>query len=428
MPNQSPRRCYSPAYRCLRLVVAPLLLILLVIPAAVRAQDESLHMRAPEVQLEFPVDQLWVEVPFRLEVNKIIVPLSISGSEPLDFVLDTGATNAALFDGEAADGLELEVFGQAMLAGAGGSGDMVAGDMVRGVDFGLGALRLSGGTMAVFRNHGPRGLRRWKGIIGREIFDSLVVEVDWQAQRLRFADPARFQPPADAQLMALEHGNGHVYVQAELALTDGPPRSVRLMVDSGAFYALALDGRRFDEPPRPRIEGAKLGRGLGGVIRGGIDRVRELRLGGIVLRDVVTRFPQPEVADVLTGQSDGNLGADILRRFVVTFDYSRGQMWLRPTADVAEPFRFSTAGFAVRPYFTDEGTALVDDVYPASPALRADLQEGDEILRVDGRTASDIGSTGLRALLEQDPGTVLTLEVRRGEAVRTVELKLQRLL
>ena len=383
---------------------------------------------ASELQASFPADRSMVEVPFRFDANKIVVPIGVNGSEPLDFVFDTGASSAVMLDFEAASEIEFDVFGQAHLSGAGEGGSVPAADVAGDVAFEIGGMTLSGATMAVLRGETSLGQHSWAGIVGRQILDAAVVEIDWARQLLRLHDPARYRAPEDARILPLERRHGHAFVRGEVELTDGSARPVELVIDSGAFHALALDARKFETIPEPRVEGAKLGRGLNGVIRGDVGRIAALRLGGFALEDVVTRFPEPDVADMITSRSDGNLGAEVLRRFVVAFDYSRRQMVLQPTEAVAEPFRFSTAGFAVHPDWTNDGSALVDDLYPGSPAQRAGLAEGDEILSFDGRRPTELGRDRILDLLEQDPGTVLTLVVRRDGEPEVVELTLERIL
>lgn len=419
----------KPLFATPRVAVALFALLALGCAGTAVAEHSMRHaMGGSGPKLDFPADRAWVEVPFRIEMNKIIIPLRVNGSEPLDFVFDTGAASAVMLDVEAASAIDFEVFGQAHIQGAGHGGDVPPADVAGNVTYDVGGLSLSGAQLVVMRGEGLLGGTHWQGIVGRQFLDALVVEIDWQKETLRFADPERFEAPAKAKALPLERQNGHSFVDAELVLGDGPVQPVRLVIDSGAFHALALDERRFDAIPGPRIEDAKLGRGINGVIRGSIARVGELRLAGFSLGNVITRFPDAELADIITSGSDGNLGAEVLRRFVVTFDYSRSQMLLQPTDALGDPFLFSTVGLAIHPSFTDDGAAVVDDLYPDSPATRAGLEEGDEIVSIDGRSPEAIGKESILTLFEQEPGTHLELELRRDGKIRAVRLTAERLL
>jgi S1-C subfamily serine protease len=80
---------------------------------------------------------------------------------------------------------------------------------------------------------------------------------------------------------------------------------------------------------------------------------------------------------------------------------------------------------AVRSQFgvtADEG-AFVQDVVAASPAESAGILRGDVIVALDGAavaTATDVA----RAVRERSPGDTVTLEIRRGDEVVTVEVSL----
>ncbi len=377
------------------------------------------------------VSAVSVEVPFRFEQNKIVVPLSVNGSPPLDFVFDSGASVSVLFasrvDDDLAQDLDLRIIGPAQVIGAGGGG--VGGmDTAWDVRLEIGGLRVTGVPLAVLRAELPASELGEQGVVGRDLLDHWVVTLDWQHRHLRFTEPEHFQVPTTAEILPLSYRDGHVFVEAEVNLDGQRGRPVRLVVDSGAFHALALDARGWGSLPTPHLDDALLGRGLAGDIRGGIGRARSLRLGTTVLRDVLIRYPGPDVIEVIAVGSDGNLGAEVLRRFVVTFDYPGRRLLLEPTPAVTEAFAFSTAGFAVRSTFTEEGAARIEDLYADSPATEAGLRRGDEVIRIDGQRPSDLGVDAFRALLQGPPGTVLQLEVQRGTSVRSVELTLRRLL
>jgi S1-C subfamily serine protease len=79
---------------------------------------------------------------------------------------------------------------------------------------------------------------------------------------------------------------------------------------------------------------------------------------------------------------DGNVGNGLLKRFVVTFHYGRGTMYLRPIAkpdvDVGRVDRIGM-------WINLDGQGLkVTDVVAGGPAEQAGLRIGDVVTMIDG--------------------------------------------
>lgn len=382
----------------------------------------------PPIEVGFPAGKTVVEVPFRLTANKIIVPVRVNGHGPYDFVLDTGASGGLLDVPGAAATLGLTPFGQARVAGAGG-GEAAMLEMVRGVDFEVGGLTLRGGRLAIPPTDHPPLMpgAGWQGVFGRQVFSNLVVTIDWQEKRLLFHDPDRFQPPAGAVSVPLRKRRGHVFVAAELTMADGAPRTVELVVDTGANQALALTPSAGTPPPK-RIDDTVLGHGVSGTVTGSLGRISRLRFAGTNLENVLTAFPDATQSGVIGSGSDGNLGAEILRRFRTTFDYARDRMLVEPTDALGAPFATTTAGLYLRPWPDPEGRAVIGDVFEASPAAAVGLTTEDRIVALDGESVPELGIEAVRRRLEGGPGTRVTLTVERDGTRRTVALTLQKLL
>ena len=73
-------------------------------------ERQTLDMRLPSVS--FPAGKSFVEVPFEISGNWMLIPVSINGSRPLRFVLDTGAQGTFLNNSEIAGSLNLKIVGK----------------------------------------------------------------------------------------------------------------------------------------------------------------------------------------------------------------------------------------------------------------------------------------------------------------------------
>jgi S1-C subfamily serine protease len=82
---------------------------------------------------------------------------------------------------------------------------------------------------------------------------------------------------------------------------------------------------------------------------------------------------------------DGSIGYQILRQFVITFDYSRGEVWFEHSfAFGTKTVQWKTGFRAVK---TSGPDFRVVTVLPNSPAAAAGINVGDLITAVDGRPA-----------------------------------------
>jgi len=148
-------------------------------------------------------------------------------------------------------------------------------------------------------------------------------------------------------------------------------------------------------------------------------RVKTLRLGDAKVHDVVANLwtGEPGVANFA-----GNVGRSILRQFNVTFDAMRGAMYLEKNANWGKPVIFNRAGIVVDPV---EGGQKVMTVLPGGPAESAGIAVGDLITRIDGcPPADDINDPAFL----QAVGTRVALTVKRGDALRDVQVTLKELL
>ena len=295
-------------------------------------------MRLPSVS--FPAGKSFVEVPFETSGNWMVIPVSINGSRPLRFVLDTGAQGTFLNNSEIAGSLNLKIVGKMPIRGAGGAGGEAS--VAEGATFNIGGLELSNARLVVSPPP-PQGMKFTggrDGAIGRIVFATLVVEVDWEKQVLRFYDLSKYKYSGSGTVLPLTFDEGgRPYTVATVAVWDDKLIPVKLVVDTGGSHALSLDVGSKPEIKLP--EGATktvLGRGAGGEITGSTGRIKKFQLGGQTIENVPTIFPDSNSGIRGIGGRQGSLGAGLLRRFKIIYDYSRKQMIVEPNKFFGEPF------------------------------------------------------------------------------------------
>jgi CubicO group peptidase (beta-lactamase class C family) len=298
-----------------------------------QTQNQRHEMSLPT--LRFPAGKDVVEVPFKVESGWMVIPVSVNGSRPLRFVLDSGAGGAAISNPAIVDSLNLKITGKMLARGAGGGGATSEVSVVEDVNFNVGGIELANGSLAI---HSSRS--GFDGVIGRPVFANLVVEIDWEKQLIRFYEPAKYKYSGSGKVLPLTFDEGgRPYTVGAVTVAGEETVPVKLVVDTGGSHTLSLDVGSNAEIKLP--EGATktvLGRGASGEIRGYAGRIRALELGGQTFKDVPTIFPDSSSGTAGVNGRQGNLGSGILRRFKVIYDYSRKQMIVEPNKFSSDPF------------------------------------------------------------------------------------------
>ena len=366
------------------------------------------------------------QIPIELAGNEIFLRVRVNGSEPLWFGLDTGA-GSTVMNTTAAEALGLKLEGSHRSRGAGGH---VPSSTARGLRLDIGGARLEdldAQTIALNPIENAMG-HKMDGILGYEFFRRYVVEVDYENLLVGVYEPAGFEYRGGGESLPLTFELNHPYVRAKVAMPGREPVEGKFVLDTGSnFPLILLDSfvreKRLAESPSKTLKAT--GRGVGGEVQMPVGRTGRLLLGSYSLENPVTSFPQS--GWFAREGAAGNIGGAILRRFKVTFDYSRGRIFLEPNGRFPEPFEYDMSGLQVVTESPGFKTVTVLRILPDSPAAEAGLRQGDEIVSIGGRPVTELKLSALREMLRQ-PDRRYTLQVRRGAETVNAELKTRRLI
>ena len=397
----------------------------LFLAAALVAASGS-HVEARPSPQPAPAATPVARIPFELNGHVIFLPVAVNGSPPGSFVLDTGAQGSSL-NTRTASALRLPLGRGGTAHGAGGN---IASHRLSGVTLGVGEARLekldlSAMELAPLENNTGRAI---DGILGSDLFRRYVVEIDYETKRIRLYEPSGFDAEGRGASLPLRFEHQHPYVRAAVTLPGWGVLDGEFVLDLGSNLALILlpsfiEEKKLRDSLPPTIE--TFGRGVGGEVGLPIGRASRLRVGAHALEAPVTAFPRSGTFG-RTGKA-GNIGSAVLRRFRVTFDYSRSRMFLEPNARFGDPFEFDMSGLQLVTESPAFDVVRVNRVLPNSPAAEAGLRPADEILSVAGRPATAMRLAELREMLRQ-PDREYPLQIKRGAETLSVSLKTRRLL
>ncbi|HYV96937.1 MAG TPA: aspartyl protease family protein [Gemmatimonadaceae bacterium] len=328
-------------------------------------------------------------IPIEIRNNHVTFTVC-RGDKKLTFVLDTGAGNS-IFDMETAKSMGV-VLGAPGRANGGGAGTVPMAQVPHDSVYIPGiSLTVPISTAIDFRSiTGPEG-STLEGILGADFIARYIVALDYRNSEMRLYDRNAFTYSGSGTTVPFTLRGAFIFVSAELGLADGARVPGTFVVDVGSSLPLAL--------AKPFVEANNLrsrvgptvhrpsGRGVGGTSVADIGRVETLNLGGVEIKRPIAHL-YGDSAGVFSSSNlgDGNIGADILRRYTVYLDYRARTMILEPHAGTAEPFEADMSG--VQLVAAGGPRLTVEFVLPASPAGEAGLMKGDTVVAIDGEPVS----------------------------------------
>ena len=409
----------------------PLLLIGLIFSATLLAQNP--------LGFGFQDDREYVELSFREESNLIVVPIKLNGEGPFNFILDTGSESGMIFD--------RWVIGENNLVNArkipiyAKDGGKITDLLVaNGINVEMTGISGSDQSMLVLKNNDidTRNILGVEahGVLGSELFNRFVVEIDYEEEKLRLYEPSSFEAPKGYKKVDILVENFRPYIRSSIKQKRRKPLDVNLLVDSGASSALFLDYEKHEniDLPDKTIEHT-LGSSLAGDLEGKVGRVRKIKVAkGVRFNNVVTSFPRNWEINKTIQTEDGaltrhgTLGSDILCRFNVVFDYLHNAMYLKVNEKFKEPFSFNNAGFTFAARGKDLSTFYISKVIKNSLAELKGLQVGDEIISIDGKPIFFYSFSEINSLIRGPSGTKMSIIIqRKGELFKKI-LKLKKII
>ena len=387
----------------------PLLTVLALAGAASpvsRAQANPPPPPASDVRFAFGGNA--AEIPAQFVGNLVFLPLRVNESQPSLFVLDSTAPVSSM-DPERATELGLNTISGALLELAGVQ------------------MRLPGLPVAARKNFAAAVGRPYEGTLGQDFLAKVVVELDYARKTVRLYDPADYQYTGHGEILALS--GGVPVVPAKFTLANGKKLAANFVVDTTLDASVLISGRyskthglhvphagaaAADEPGEDEEVSA-------------LARLKLFEMGGYAVALPLAEFSAPEARADGDAQVAGKIGAGMLRRFTVIFDYPRRRMILEGNANFREDDVGDMSGLSVLAGGPGLKRFEVITVRHGGPGASAGVQPGDIIAGIDDEPAADLSLADVRALF-REPGRQHKLLLERHGQTITVTLRMRRLL
>ncbi len=349
-------------------------------------------------------------VPFTLVDNHIVIPVSVNGGAPLDFILDSGAGASLLFDSRQTRELALTTGDAIELAGAGGA-PAASVPVATGLDLAVGSLRASGLSLAYL----PIGSVPFfdsvddayvDGVIGGVFFERFLVTIDYDDGVVMFAEPDAAAPLPESgaggwESLPIEAADGLVYLRASVGDRERRSTPVKLRVDTGYRGLMALSPATSERLEPPADYFPTRSRDLSGEHVGRVGVVPWLKLGSFRLLGLPAEFRLG--GDPPRDGANGVLGNELLNRFNLRFDYGGQRLYLAPNHRYRAPMTADRSGLQIRAH---SAGGVVERVAPGSAGAAAGLSVGDVITSFDGTPATPETLTLLKRELASERDSV----------------------
>ncbi len=369
-------------------------------------------------------------ISFTLVKNLIIVPLYINNKGPFNFILDTGVYPMIITEPGLADSLGLKRSRTLKIAGL-GKGSEIEAFISNDASVSLGKAHMDNIPTAILKED-IFGLSNYLGtkiygLLGYYFFKSFIVELKYSSKRLLFREPGA-GGKIKGERVPIEIIGYKPYVTLSIESPEYGKKEIKALVDNGASHAISLE--RLDEKPFPVPASsipANLGVGMSGPIDGNLGRISALNLGSFTLKNVLAAYPKYDdvAAKIFLKDRNGNLGADILSRFNIIFDYEDNSIYLKKGAQFNRPFDHDMSGMEL--YLQEDKTRhyFVSRVEPGSPADKAGIMIDDEIVFINFTQASTYSLNEINNLFKSADGKTMIVTVYRNKELVVKVFKLK---
>lgn len=374
-----------------------------------------------------------ITIDFKSASNLIIIPVKINDSDTLNFILDTGVKFPIITELPFVNKLNLNYLMPLQIQGLGEGYELTA------YRSGNNTINLDGLTarnqeiqMILDENFQISQMLGIPvhGLIGFNLFKDYIVKIDYSSEKLTLYRPEHYEYRDRRKdiILPLHFEGKKPFVRTSIVTDDQEEVPVKLLLDTGASDAIWLSEKSDEriELPTNHIE-TFLGRGLSGDLFGAKGRIDGIWVGPLILPEPIVAFPNSTLIDQLLSTNDrnGTLGAEILRRFMVTIDYPNSRLTLRPTYRVKQDFNYNMSGMEVINPMPGMPIFTITNIRENSPAYFAGLQENDQILSLNNSHHQSLDLNDINLLLQRRENKKIKVKVLRdGEEYKTsFELK-----
>lgn len=354
-----------------------------------------------------------IEVPFRLGEDAIIVDAAVNG-KTASFMFDTGFAGAVVLN----DAINI-----GKPTGTSGLRDFVGQFFVKTVKINslkLGDLSVDTADMEAVQQPLAHMTQSYNthtdGIMGLEVIRNQITEINFEQRKFIFHpkdfDISKLKPDNERTFLLRMLPLGQSSIQLEAVAPNG--KKMILALDTGnAYYATTHTDvleriGLWESGKRPQFMSSSW------VASGSVDswykRMQDIKIFGVPVKNSYWAIIDLPAS---SADGDGTVGFGFLKNFNITFDYERRRVWLQNWTGKVSNEMPGEVGIVAK-YDDKIRRVRIYRIAPESPADKAGIKAGDQILSIDGHDMLTPTIRELQKLMEGAPASKIKLAISHG--------------
>lgn len=271
-------------------------------------------------------------MPFELLVGRLIAIQAAINGHPVKLILDSGG--AEVVTQAFAESHKLKALGSSKSVGGWGAkalktqfADVQKLTLGGKVTLNQQVFRVLPLDKALFNKLNKLSGEKISGLVGYEIFKRFVVRIDYAHKKLTLIRPGALNPKDAGKAIPITFAGALSAIKGSLDGLEG-----EFTLDTGSVAPLIMRApfvRQHDLLSRYKVSSPV---DIGGGLLARVAHSGVFMFGPIAIKKplvLLTSSPKGPLASMDTA---GNIGAPILKRFTVTFDYAHKRIYLKPNA------------------------------------------------------------------------------------------------
>lgn len=416
---------------------------------------------------QFEKNKSKIVIPFKLINNLIFIPIMVNGIE-LNFMLDTGSGETILFSLEDQEQISFRNSKKIKLKGF-GNDDYIDG--LKSTNNKLSVRGYSDNNHEVyivldqeFNLSSQIGLPV-NGIIGYKFFENYLVETNYSKKKIFiYKNDSKIKKKLGEKYenSSLLIENSKPYLQTKITINN-KIIDAKMLLDTGNSDALwvFLNQNNKIEVPNNNFDDY-LGRGFSGQIFGKRARIDKLSITNFDFDKPLAAFLDTisiKKSNIIQDR-EGSIGAEILKRFNIVYDYPNSKIYFKKNELYNLPFNFNMSGIEVQHdglqwikekeevskngsiafslseekivnfnyKFSLKPTFKITNLRANSPAEHIGLKKEDIIIAINNHQIYNYSLQEINELLKSEEGKSITIEIERNHKTYNFKFQLKNIL